>query len=170
MRDASRSSQRLVFIELDTAGIDAMAKLLKEAPAIMQEELSKAVTALALFIEGEAKHNCPVDTGNLRASIHTVVESLFEAYVGTNTQYAPDVEYGTDPHVITARNAKALHFFGKNGPVFARSVKHPGTTAQPYLEPAYEAGRKRSKRVFDAAMQRAMKRLERMLPAGEVLA
>ncbi len=50
------------------------------------------LTAAALIVEGEAVMRCPVDTGNLRASItHDVGED--EAKVGTNVEYAPYVEY-----------------------------------------------------------------------------
>jgi hypothetical protein len=46
------------------------------------------------------------------------------------------LEEGTRPHVIRPRNARALRWFGPGGPIFARSVRHPGTRAQPWLEPA----------------------------------
>lgn len=49
-------------------------------------------------IERDAKLVCPVDTGNLRSSITTSVESdgsNVTATVGTNVEYAPFVEYGT---------------------------------------------------------------------------
>ncbi|MGH7723416.1 MAG: hypothetical protein ACRENL_11410 [Candidatus Dormibacteria bacterium] len=39
---------------------------------------------------------------------------------------------GTPPHTITAVNAKALHFTGKSGEVFTRSVRHPGTRPNRY--------------------------------------
>jgi hypothetical protein len=46
------------------------------------------------------------------------------------------LEEGTRPHVIRPKKAKALRWMGPNGPIFARSVRHPGTKAQPHLEPA----------------------------------
>lgn len=58
-------------------------------------------------IEADAKDVCPVDTGNLRASIHTEIEPL-KGEVGTNVEYATYVECGTRYQ-----------------------------DAQPYLEPAY---------------------------------
>ena len=46
--------------------------------------------------EGYAKDLCPVDTGNLRNRIsHKVVDSEPAAYIGTNVEYAPYVEFGT---------------------------------------------------------------------------
>ena len=56
----------------------------------LQQNIEKA----ALTLEKNAKQNCPVDTGKLRASITTEVGNL-EAEVGTNVEYAPYVEFGT---------------------------------------------------------------------------
>lgn len=51
------------------------------------------------------------------------------------------IEEGTPAHVIRPKNAKALRFFGPTGqPVFAREVHHPGTKADPFLEPAIADG------------------------------
>ena len=46
--------------------------------------------------EGYAKDLAPADTGNLRNSIsHKVDPDEPAAYVGTDTEYAPYVEFGT---------------------------------------------------------------------------
>ena len=52
------------------------------------------VEDIGLRIDKEAKKNCPVDTGNLRASITVDINGV-EAEVGTDVEYAPFVEYGT---------------------------------------------------------------------------
>ena len=54
----------------------------------------KNIENAALLLERNAKQNCPVDTGKLRASITTEVGKL-EAEVGTNVEYALCVEFGT---------------------------------------------------------------------------
>ena len=52
-----------------------------------------------LRVEADGKRNCPVDTGNLRNSIHneTLKSTPNEVEVATTTpvEYAPFVEYGT---------------------------------------------------------------------------
>ena len=58
------------------------------------EGLQKNIEDAALLLERNAKQNCPVDTGKLRASITTEV-GKFEAEVGTNVEYAQCVEFGT---------------------------------------------------------------------------
>ena len=46
------------------------------------------------------------------------------------------LEYGTAPHIIKAKAAGGLLSF--NGNAYA-SVNHPGTAAQPFMRPAYDA-------------------------------
>lgn len=53
-----------------------------------------ALEAIGLQAEGYAKAKCPVDTGNLRNSISHAA-SGDSAYIGTNVEYAPYVEFGT---------------------------------------------------------------------------
>lgn len=65
-------------------------RLIDEAPELMEN----IVTETALRVDREAKKRCPVDTGNLRASISMDVKGI-EAEVGTNVEYAPYIEYGT---------------------------------------------------------------------------
>lgn len=107
-------------------------------------------------VQADAKRNCPVDTGRLRSSITTKQTALNEVLVGTNVEYAPDVEFGTKPHIITPKTKKVLRFeiiterkTSKSGRplkrprkekkvVFTRRVKHPGTKPHPYLRPALD--------------------------------
>lgn len=100
-------------------------------------ELSKAVVAKAGFdVVASAQDAAPVDTGNLKNSISVDFDGDglgFEA--GATASYAADVEYGTPPHVITPRTAKALYWLGAEHPV--KRVNHPGTAPQPYLGPAF---------------------------------
>lgn len=46
------------------------------------------------------------------------------------------IENGTRPHIIAARNAKALRFVRAGTVVFRKSVWHPGTPARPFMEQA----------------------------------
>jgi len=122
-----------LHLEIDLKKIERLRQAIKEFPEVLKEELGQAVLELALIIQNKAKELCPVDTGLLRSSINAQVESWAAAYVGTNTEYAPWVEYGTRR-----------------------------TPAQPFLEPAFEEGHKQADSVFSKAVKRAMARLERM--------
>lgn len=56
----------------------------------------RALTRIGLQGESFAKRKCPVDTGTLRNSITNTVETDEKAaYIGTNVEYAPYVEFGT---------------------------------------------------------------------------
>lgn len=55
------------------------------------------IEVTALEIETDAKKRCPVDTGRLRSSITTYFNrDRLAAVVGTNVEYAIQVEYGQD--------------------------------------------------------------------------
>ena len=84
-----------------------------------------------------AVNNCPVDTGALVNSI-----KLFPSVPGATTYeladgvtYGIDVEFGTDPHLIIAKNKKVLAN-KKKGLIFGKIVHHPGTASQPFMRPA----------------------------------
>lgn len=103
-----------------------------------KDKIKKKLLKKGLEIVREAKLKCPVRTGRLRASIHTETEG-YTIKVGTNVKYAPYIEYGTEPHEIKPKDKEALRWFDENdNPVFAKSVDHPGTQAQPFLRPAID--------------------------------
>lgn len=55
-----------------------------------------ALEEIGLLAENYAAKKCPVDTGNLRASItHEVDDGDNAVYIGTNVEYARYVELGT---------------------------------------------------------------------------
>lgn len=58
-------------------------------------QASQVVRKTALDIEAGAKQLVPVDTGLLKNSIQTTMESELTGVVFTNTEYAVFVEYGT---------------------------------------------------------------------------
>ena len=74
-----------------------------------------------------------LDTGRLRDSITAASDSK-QAVVGTGVSYAPYHQFGTAPHVITARRAKALAFKVGNRTIYRKSVNHPGIPARPFLQ------------------------------------
>lgn len=50
--------------------------------------------------------------------------------------YAPAIDRGAKPHVITAKRARFLRFFVNGSPVFRRSVRHPGNKPYRFLRNA----------------------------------
>lgn len=79
----------------------------------MKQRRERTIKQIAVFVEVEAKLRAPVSTGNLRRSITHETQSD-KAYIGTNVEYAPYVEFG-----VASKNIPA----------------------QPYLRPAIEENR-----------------------------
>lgn len=105
----------------------------------MSDDVARAVERTRIDVQNEARRRAPVDTGRLRSSIVSRAEGGGRSLgyvVGSNVNYAADVEYGTAPHVIKPRYKQALYWPGAAHPV--ASVNHPGTRAQPFLRPAIE--------------------------------
>ena len=87
----------------------------------IKEAEERALEMVGLFVEGEAKIRCAVDTGNLRSSIdHKVDNTEKSVTIGTNVEYAIYVKKGTR---------------------YQRS--------QPYLTPAIEQNQNNIKRIFE---------------------
>jgi HK97 gp10 family phage protein len=85
--------------------------------------------------EGYAKDLAPVDTGALRNSItHKVVDSEPSAYIGTNMEYAPYVEFGTGQYSTTGGGTPKSKwaYMGDDGKWHVGVPMKP----QPYLKPA----------------------------------
>ena len=89
-------------------------------------EVEEALKNIIFDTHTEIILNTPVDTGRLRSSI--VVEETEDGYIiGTPVEYAADVELGTAPHKIVAKDKKSLKFIINGQEIFRKSVNHPGT-------------------------------------------
>ena len=83
----------MIKLSIDESKFKRLLNNIEKYPVKVQREVSKEVAASALSIESEAKRIVPVKTGRLRASIIARI-SAARGEVGTNVQYAPDVEFG----------------------------------------------------------------------------
>lgn len=106
------------------------------------EALKKGVGRACARIQADAKRNCVVDTGRLRASIVTEVHTegnTVVGTVGTNVEYAPYVEFGTgkkgDPSV--EHTTKDSWVYNSNG----RFYTSHGNEPKPFLYPAFIANK-----------------------------
>ena len=95
----------------------------------VQWEKFKQVFAMKLA--NELAKAAPVDTGRMKNSIDSSVDG--NTIVINMVEYALYVEFGTPPHIITPKNAKALHWKSGQDDVFAKVVHHPGTRPQPFI-------------------------------------
>lgn len=84
--------------------------------------------------EGYAKDLAPVDTGNLRNSIsHKVDPDEPAAYVGTDTEYAPYVEFGTGIYAEGGGGRPTPWVYQDDEGNWHWTA---GNKAQPFLKPA----------------------------------
>ena len=111
-------------------------KLSQEA----EESVKKVVKNSAFKIQKEAMSNLTknksVATGHLRRAVSTDIKGLEATVHTSNVKYAIMVEKGTKAHLIKPKNKKMLYWKGASHPV--RIVRHPGSRAKPFLEPAFE--------------------------------
>jgi len=107
---------------------------------------------LGLRAVREMKLRVPRKTGNLGRSIHVSQVTETSVTVTASAGYAGDVEFGTRPHEITPKAAKALRWAAspagrklsgapRKGAdvIFAKRVHHPGTKAEPFMVPGAKA-------------------------------
>ena len=128
------------MIKIDTSEIDKFVIDLKDTSENIRSDVQKVLKKSGFNIEAKAKlnitNNGSVKTGHLRRGITTDVGNMEVTVHTSNIKYARGVEEGTMPHVIKAKNKKALYWKGAKHPV--KSVRHPGSRAKPFLIPAFE--------------------------------
>lgn len=96
-------------------------------------------------ILAEAQSKVAVKTGKLKQSI-TKTSKRMEVTVGPSAEHGVFIEYGTGTrgefpssmYEIRPKNGNVLVFKVGGKTVYARSVKHPGIKAQPFMRPAAE--------------------------------
>jgi hypothetical protein len=162
----------MVSVEIDSVSYDNLQRDLKQYGIKAKKAINDAVKYTALYVqkiakqrlhggEGSARH---IQTARLVTSIHAEMSDFnsfqgtgaskegdgklsanpgeLESIVGTNVDYAPAIEFGTKPHVIEPKNAKALHFKIGGVDIFAKKVNHPGFKGESFLRFAALKGKK----------------------------
>lgn len=148
-------------IDLDIDG------LLEGLESIGAELDAAATQAMATSIEltaAKARELAPKKTSFLANSINTLpvsgsfVNGTLLGVVVAGAPHALPQEEGAKPHAIVARYRRALRFPGASGFRFARSVKHPGNRAQPFMGPALAMTADDVAAEFAAAIEIALRR------------
>ena len=126
-------------ITVDTSDLTKFKATIDKFSSKAYKGSQEAVRKSTLNVENYAKSNLTkngsVDTGLLRNSINSKINSL-EGTVSTNTKYAIFVEEGTKSHTIKPKSKRFLYWKGASHPV--KEVRHPGSKAKPYMIPAFE--------------------------------
>lgn len=148
-----------------TVTVNGLARLeakMNKLPDKVAEALARGVNQAAGLVEGSAKKLCPVDTNNLRGSLHIIKQATsreITATVGTNVEYAPYVEFGTgvyseNPSQSTWRDG-SYHTIPVNGGKEFRRVK--GTHAYPFLRPALRNNKDRIEQIINKNVAEGIK-------------
>ncbi len=127
--------------------LESLINRLGASKALARAAVFNGVRKAGLLVERDAKLLCPVDTGNLRGSIHTDVENTAqgaEAIVYTNVDYAPYVEYGTGE---------------KGDPSVSHRLGWKGSPPHPFMRPALAFNRDSGniRRVVAAEVRKVLK-------------
>lgn len=117
--------------------------LLKTLPDKLQRNIMRsAVRAGVVVYRAKVKELVPVHLGELKKSVR-VTTKLKDGVVTASLKvgnrkawYAKLVEFGTRPHKIVPKDARALEIGG----VVVKAVEHPGAQAHPFMRPAADAG------------------------------
>ena len=99
---------------------------------VLKNATASTLQEAGFKVEDEAKKAAPVDSGYYRNNIGFDGKNKVIA----NASYSADIEYGTKPHVIEPKTAKALHFTTDGQEVFTKRVNHPGTKPNPVMRNA----------------------------------
>ena len=132
---------------MEVQGLNALLTKLERVSKDASSVLEKGMRKACLAVEGDAKKNCPVDTGGLRASINHDVKvegKTIIGVVGTNMEHGPYIEFGTGPKAAANPNESAQHVGAhfRNTPWAYRNPKTDeviwthGYVGQPFLFPA----------------------------------
>ncbi len=134
---------------IDKAALDKLLENVHTLDEKIKDAVFDEITLTALEIESDAKTLCPVVTGRLRASIKAIWDrEKFAALVGTNVEYASDVEFGSNNEwqgtfkakkggsFVSKKTGETVKY--KKGQEF--KVQHKRKLAKPFLYPAYFAG------------------------------
>lgn len=124
----------------------ASGKLSKLGTDLVSQIMNEIGPSSAVKFESALKRNVPVRSGTGRESLQVVAtqgaRGRSATLRATGASHLKYVIGGTRPHEIHPRNGRFLSFVTKDGNlVFARSVNHPGTSPNNFVERAWkEAG------------------------------
>lgn len=126
-------------------------KRLESFSAECVQEVVNGVNRAAGVVLSGAKAACPVDTGNLRESIHIQPATSAEpitATVGTGVEYAPFVEFGTGRRGGYPYETSVALSYNK---------EWPGQAAQPFLGRSLHQNEKTIRTIVQESVNRAVK-------------
>ena len=140
----------MITFNVQINNLAALREKFAAAPVITTGALQEAILVVPEILASvTVPPIVPYRTGQLAQTFFSTVNA-FTATWGPTVNYAAAVEFGTKPHKIVPVNKKALFWQGAKHPV--RSVNHPGSRANPYMERIIEQASPLINDVFDQAL------------------
>lgn len=150
------------MITLKIDGLDRIQNQLAEGKQNIGSNIRWAMVQAVNAVKNTAQGKVAYKTGTLRRSIFTDIQA--NGYKGIIAQdfsvanYGIFIEYGTRPHDIIPVSKKVLAD-ARQGIIFGKLVHHPGTMAQPFMQPALEDNLDRIKDLFAEAMFKVVRQI-----------
>lgn len=143
-------------IEYQIQGSAELLAKLKALGGDVDKAVEQGLMQGAKAVQAVAKQLCPVDTGQLRNSIATEKEDRMAVSIGTITEYAACVEFGTgskgDPAVSHTSKEKWV-YRDDNGKFHTSRGQKP----QPFLTPALRLSENTVRKRFETAIKKAIR-------------
>jgi len=114
-------------ISIEVLGVQEATDYFEHASEALVDAVSVKLREVCEMIADYARSIAPVKTGNYANSIHVEQDGPLQFSIAAGAEYAAIIEFGSAPHFITPRTAKALKFEADGETVFAKYVMHPGT-------------------------------------------
>ncbi len=155
----------MIKVEVDMPAIAHVQAFCKRYPDALKAALYDGLLTIALEIQRTAverlKVQGAVDLGQLWNSIHIHRISPTEIVVGTNLEYAAAVEFGAEGHWLTIDKIPGFRgWMKRHGIDLDARMKyfyvHP--KPRPYMEPAYQEGKRIAPDEVKRAVEEAMAR------------
>jgi hypothetical protein len=132
---------------IEVKGLKELKRTLERIP----EQIKNVLEDLTRETYERAVEYAPERTGFLRRNVRMSVEGLTGRVI-SQAPYSAYVEFGTRPHMIFPRRARALWFEVGGRTVFARYVHHPGTKGQFFMRRALQDALNRLSDFFRARL------------------
>ena len=134
----------MITIKVECKNIKEIEAAFKKSPVEITKRLNVAVGKIVTKMESTTKREAPVNKqsggGNLRQSIRSRMSGPARGVIEVGALYAEFVHEGTRPHIIRVSRKKVLAN-RRQGKIFGKVVKHPGTKKNPFLDRAVERER-----------------------------
>lgn len=136
--------------------MDNPSEKLIEAKSKIEALLHKGMEKALIMIEFDAKQNCPVDTGHLRASIaHKVEENESQVVgsIGSTLEYAPYVHQGTGIYAVNGDGRKDVPWKYRDK-LTGEWHNSSGQKPNPFLQKAIDNNKDKIGEIFKEATER----------------